>query len=1553
MSLLDRIKKKGFTSAADALRTESGAKEPATSGKSLPKRPENPNEFSPREMAILASVRDRVFEKIGRKAAPTSADPNAQRDYFTAICQKELSAQLADGDYPMSIKIQNRILDDLMATLLGFGKIQILLDDKDVSEVMVNGPHMIYFEKKGKIVLSDVKFHSDEDVMNVIQRIVSPLGRRCDTSSPLVDARLPDGSRVNAIIPPLALNGPTITIRKFSEKKFDMYDLVEFGSLTRDMADFLKACVHARLNIVVSGGTGSGKTTTLNALSCFIPEDERIITIEDSAELRLLQDHVVSLETRPPNIEGKGEITIRELVKNSLRMRPERIVIGECRGGECLDMLQAMNTGHDGSLTTAHANTPVDAVSRMEIMVMMAGMDLPIRNVREQIASAVDVVIQQSRLTDGSRKITYVTEVIGMNGENVETRDIFRFEQEGIDSKGKVIGALRPTGQIPTFLPKFIEEGLVVPEGVFGEGIKVSDLVAELNLQNETKAKADRVRFAELAKQYEKEDATFVSENPGKPFGYADQVAPPGMSPVLARQMAALEGKSAKSGPTPADTISQVVYTRLSAKRQFDKGSRGKEVEKGREETCKEVRALVEQVCIDKGIQFTFSETKNLADEITEDVLGLGPIQKLIDDEEVAEVMVNGPDYIYVERRGKLIRTDVKFRDDDHARQIVTRIVTSVGRRIDEQSPLCDARLLDGSRVNAVIPPVSLHGPILTIRKFAKVPISIQKLIDFGAMTKEMAAFLEACVCARLNIVVAGGTGSGKTTTLNALSSFIPGDERVVTIEDAAELQLQQDHVVSLESRPANQEGKGEVSIRDLVKNSLRMRPERVVIGECRGGECLDMLQAMNTGHDGSLTTAHANTPKDVISRLETMVMMAGLNIPVRNIREQIASAVNLIVQQSRLKDGSRKLVNITEVRGMKGDQVDIHNVFEWRQEGISPAGKVIGKLVATGYIPSFVVKLKTAGIELPEETFGPGTSLSRIIAEREQEELEAHIAESARLRALIEGQPEDVPSAGARVFSFMDVVKEATGAAEKLEAREEKARLVKGSTFASLAKRKRVQLASTDARDPEKEKAAALHDSSFELLLNDREYSIRLAQLDPKTEDAGIRHLIRQAVDEMAGRTNTPFPEKVRREVSNDIYYSVTGFGPIQPLLDRNDVSEVMVNSKDLIYYETKGKLVRADVEFKSDEHILHVINKIVSPLGRRCDMSSPMVDARLPDGSRVNAIIPPLALKGPSLTIRKFSETAITVAQMVTWGTLTQGMSHFLEACVRIALNIVVSGGTGSGKTTTLNAISGFIPEGERIVTVEDSAELNMQQNHVVSLETRPPNVEGKGAVTIRELIKNCLRMRPDRVVVGECRSGETLDMLQAMNTGHEGSLTTGHANTPKDMMTRLEVMVMMAGTNMPSRAIREQIASAVDLVVQQVRLHDGSRRLTYITTVTGLKDDKVQLEDIFRFQQEGLDANGKILGKYVYTGARPEWFLRFRSEGVVLPDDVFGEGYSYNQIIDEMEAEHQVAMDLRESERLETLKREMRADGSLPPEGVTVQEPDPVSTSSSPDA
>ncbi len=385
------------------------------------------------------------------------------------------------------------------------------------------------------------------------------------------------------------------------------------------------------------------------------------------------------------------------------------------------------------------------------------------------------------------------------------------------------------------------------------------------------------------------------------------------------------------------------------------------------------IQEMFEAMLAEESIVLTRNEKRRLFEAIVAEILGFGPLEQFLHMDGITEIMVNGPKKVFIEKKGQITKTNVTFEDNDHLMRIIDRIVAPLGRRIDEGSPTVDARLPDGSRVNAVVPPISLGGATLTIRVFSKIPFTIENLIEFGSITPEAVEFLKACVISKLNIFISGGTGSGKTTLLNILSGFIPDDERIITIENAAELQLRQDHVVTLESRSANVEGRGEVSIQDLVVNSLRMRPDRIVVGEVRGGEALDMLQAMNTGHDGSLATGHANGPRDMLSRLETMVLMAGMDLPHRAIREQIASAIHLLVHQDRLRDGSRKVMSISEIQGMEGDVITMSEIFRFEQTNIEQ-GKVIGRLRPTGLRPKFMWKIQEAGIMLPPSIFGIGS---------------------------------------------------------------------------------------------------------------------------------------------------------------------------------------------------------------------------------------------------------------------------------------------------------------------------------------------------------------------------------------------------------------------------------------------------------------------------------------------------------------------------------------------------------------------------------------------------
>jgi len=795
----------------------------------------------------------RALAKHYRRRLMEEGDLGALLQLPRPILRARLEAMLAqmireEGEV-LSPTLQSEIVNLILDETVGLGPLEPLLRDPQITEIMVNwrarpgeeGQAEVFVERFGRLERrEDVEFENREHLLHIIDRILSPLGRRLDESNPRVDARLADGSRVAAAIPPIAVDGPVLSIRRFRERAFTMEDLIANGTLTETMAAFLKAAVRARLNILVSGGTGSGKTTLLNVLAGFIPPEQRVITIEDIAELRFYEQHphVVRLEARPPNVEGKGEITIRDLVRLSLRMRPDRIVVGEVRGGEALDMLQAMNTGHEGSMTTVHANSPQEAFSRLETMVMWAeaAQQLSLRAIREQLAT-IDLVVQMARLPGGERKVVAITEVQGLKGDQLILKDLFLYYQLGVDEMGRAYGYFTPTGVRPRSLARM--------------------------RRWVDSAEVDRIEAA-------------LRVDP-------------------------LEGR------LPPDVLR---------------------------------------------------------------------------DPAVTEIMINGPRQVFVERRGQLqpVPPDrLNIRDELQLLEMAAVMAAHAGRRLDEKRPLVDARLPDGSRVNIVLPPLSLNGPVITIRRFRKELIHPEDLIRRASLERRMAIFLRRAVQARLNILVIGGTGSGKTTLLNLLASYIPEEERLITIEDTAELRLNRPHWVRLETRTADEFGEGEITIRDLVINALRMRPDRIIVGEVRGGEALDMIQAINTGHQGSMTTLHANSPEDAFARLETMLRMAreGADLPEAALRRLIC-AFNLVVQVARLIDGTRKVIRIDEVVGVREELIRTEPIYVFRPVGTTEdEEKVRGYFAATGYQPALCLRrFEEHGVSWSPDLFDPNPKI-------------------------------------------------------------------------------------------------------------------------------------------------------------------------------------------------------------------------------------------------------------------------------------------------------------------------------------------------------------------------------------------------------------------------------------------------------------------------------------------------------------------------------------------------------------------------------------------------
>ena len=926
MSLRERLRESRPTVTATA--ASSPTPTPVVEARPESKATANPSRNTPQQ--IRKAIMQMHHTLLGNKQLGlTTASKKASMELkeFEKTAGPIISEQLRQNGTLLTKEEQLAVIRGVHAELFGLGPLDELLADPDITEIMVNSPTEIFIERKGKLTLSGVVFFDEAHVRRIIDGIVARIGRRIDENSPLVDARLADGSRFNAVIPPLSLKGSTVTIRKFSKTPFVIEDLIRFGSIPVTAATFLKACVRGKLNILISGGTGSGKTTLLNVLSGYIPEGERIVTAEDAAELKLNQSHVIGLETRPASVGSMGAITIRSLIKNALRMRPDRIVVGECRGGEALDMLQAMNTGHAGSMTTGHANTPRDMLKRLETMVLMSGMELPVRAIREQVVSAVSLIVQQSRFHDGTRKVSHITEILDMDEDGqIKTVDIFRFKQTGMSPEGKILGALLPTGAVPTFLEQLNHHDIHIAPSFFNEVGKVEDIRFE-------SAEPSPARSEVTPKGHKLREASLT---------------------LLEALIESAQGQGSEN---------DVSLEKMPAKQLLRK----MEICLEQLQASNRLPALLpkeDKACI---LQWAQQEMR-----------GLGPLEPLLENDEINEIFVNGPKTILVRKNGQLMGTDVCFVGDKHMRRVIASIVAPLGRRCDDSSPMVDARLPDGSGFNAILPPLSLIGPVITVRKFSKFPFTAQRFIDNGTWDAQVSDFMTKAIQGKLNLVVFGGTGTGKTTLLNVLSNDIPDHERIITMENTAELRLQQTHVVCLETRGANSEGSGTVSMQDLVRNALRMRPERIIIGEITGAEALDMLQAMNTGHDGSMCTGHANTPEDMISRIETLVLMSGYDLPIKAIREQIASAVDILVHVITLPSGAKRIASVTEVGEVdtQSQKIILQTLYEYVPErrGTVPRAPTDTHTAehfrCTGLVPTFLEKLRLNGVMIDESYF-------------------------------------------------------------------------------------------------------------------------------------------------------------------------------------------------------------------------------------------------------------------------------------------------------------------------------------------------------------------------------------------------------------------------------------------------------------------------------------------------------------------------------------------------------------------------------------------------------
>ncbi|MBI4345195.1 MAG: CpaF family protein [Euryarchaeota archaeon] len=872
---------------------------------------------------------------------------------------KEVKALMAKSFPLVALEKRDEFAEFIVQDMIGYSRLDPLLANDMLEEVMVVGTQKavyVYHRKLG-MCRTNIAFSTDDEIKNVVDRIARTIGRRVDISSPLLDARLPDGSRVNATIKPVSLDGPSLTIRKFKADPFTVVDIIKFGTVSPELAAFLWLAVEGfsvkPANILVSGGTGSGKTTTLNCLASFIPSTDRVITIEDTAELQLPIDHWIPLETRPPNIEGKGEVSMDMLLKNTLRMRPDRIIVGEVRGAEAGTLMAAMNTGQNGCLGTLHANTAKETITRLT----NAPMSVPM-----VMIPSLNLILMQNRFAYGGRtvrRITEIAEVGEMEDGQIRLNTLYAWDPK--DDKIKSTGA-----------PSIIKRGLMELRGV-GEKEMEEELarreevvkymmekgirgVREVGrVVNAYYISPDRYREAIEALFQEAVGRRTIPKADDEGYGFLERVLSkpkaakaPGPSPR--EVIEELEGHRIFRVPGEKNPYYMVPLLELSEKERalledLEREAIGSiEVDPAsmeKEECERFFREEILKLMEKKHQGLKADSRERLAEIILKDMIGYGVMEFLLSDDALEEIMAvgNGKPIYVNHRKYGTCKTNVRFRSDDEALRVIGKIASSVGRRVDRSTPLLDARLLDGSRANATIPPISLKGPTLTIRKFKKDPLTVVNLIKLRTLSAELAAYLwlavEGLGIKPGNVLIAGGAGCGKTTTLNSLCSFIPTTARVITIEDTAELHLPIEHCIRLETRPPNVEGEGEVSMEALVKNTLRMRPDRIIVGEVRGPEAKTMFTAMNTGHDGCMGTLHSNSARETIVRLTN---------PPMSVPEIMLPALDLILMQNKMYHGGenlRRITEIAEVGGLDKEGLVLNDIYRWdpKKDEIAPTG--------------------------------------------------------------------------------------------------------------------------------------------------------------------------------------------------------------------------------------------------------------------------------------------------------------------------------------------------------------------------------------------------------------------------------------------------------------------------------------------------------------------------------------------------------------------------------------------------------------------------------------